>query len=180
MTTTTTPLVRIEPWTAGDFGLLRRSNVPAMTEHLGGPETEAQLVLRHKRYLEQDGTGQMFRVVLLPTGEPAGSVGFWELDRQGETVFETGWAVLPEFQRRGVATASVHAVIAAARTAGTHRWLHAFPSVRHVASNAVCRRAGFEWVGECDFEYPAGSFMRSNDWRLDLAAPGDQPPGRTW
>jgi hypothetical protein len=23
-------------------------------------------------------------------------------------------------------------------------------------------------LGECDFEYPPGNFMRSNDWRLEL------------
>jgi hypothetical protein len=40
--------------------------------------------------------------------------------------------------------------------------------VHHDASNAVCRKAGFELVGECDFEYPPGNHIRSNDWRLAL------------
>jgi hypothetical protein len=40
--------------------------------------------------------------------------------------------------------------------------------VDHHASNAVCRRAGFELVGECRFEYPPGTFIRSDDWRLPL------------
>jgi hypothetical protein len=32
----------------------------------------------------------------------------------------------------------------------------------------VCRKAGFELLGEADFEYPAGHPLRCNDWRLDL------------
>jgi RimJ/RimL family protein N-acetyltransferase len=75
---------------------------------------------------------------------------------------------LPEFQGRGVASAAVRAVIAAARTDGRHQWLHAFPSVANAGSNAVCRKAGFALVGETDFEYPPGRIMRSNDWRYDL------------
>jgi hypothetical protein len=34
----------------------------------------------------------------------------------------------------------------------------------------VCRKAGFELVGECDFEYPKGHPIRCNDWRYDLTA----------
>ncbi|PAM97988.1 GNAT family N-acetyltransferase, partial [Streptomyces sp. Alain-F2R5] len=56
----------------------------------------------------------------------------------------------------------------AARAAGPHRYLHAFPSVGHAASNAVCRRAGFTLLGQADFEYPKGHWIRSNDWRVDL------------
>jgi hypothetical protein len=32
--------------------------------------------------------------------------------------------------------------------------------------------AGFSLIGECDFEFPPGHLMRSNDWRPDLAATG--------
>jgi len=37
-------------------------------------------------------------------------------------------------------------------------------------SNVLCRRLGFQLAGAFDFEYPRGSPMRCNDWRLDLAA----------
>ena len=47
--------------------------------------------------------------------------------------------------------------------------MHAFPSVENAPSNAVCRRLGFELVEECESEYPPGTPMRCNDWRLDLA-----------
>lgn len=61
------PQVRIEPWGDADLALLRLLNAPEMTEHLGGPETEEQILVRHKRYLKIDGrgTGRMFRIVLL-------------------------------------------------------------------------------------------------------------------
>ncbi len=67
-----------------------------------------------------------------------------------------------------MATAATRAVIAEARAAGRRRHLHAFPSSDNTASNAVCRKAGFEPRGERDFEYPPGRPMRCNDWRLDL------------
>jgi RimJ/RimL family protein N-acetyltransferase len=51
---------------------------------------------------------------------------------------------------------------------GTRRYVHAFPSVDNPASNALCRRLGFELLGDDEFEFPPGSFMRCNDWRFDL------------
>jgi RimJ/RimL family protein N-acetyltransferase len=46
----------------------------------------------------------------------------------------------------------------------------AFPSPANEASNAICRRLGFELLGEADMEYPPGRMGRWNVWRLDLAA----------
>lgn len=86
----------------------------------------------------------------------------------GESVWETGWGVLPEFQGRGLAARAARAVVAEARAAGRNRYLHAFPSVGHRASNSVCRKAGFTLVGEVEFEYPKGHWITSNDWRVDL------------
>jgi RimJ/RimL family protein N-acetyltransferase len=163
------PQVGLAAWGEGDFWLLERANAVEMTAHLGGPESAEQLAVRHRRYVALE-TGRMFRVVLADGGRTVGSVGYWEREWQGGTVWETGWGVLPEFQGRGLAAAAARAVIGAAREAGRHRYLHAFPGADHTASNAVCRKAGFELVGEVDFEYPKGSWMTSNDWRVDLRA----------
>ncbi|MDN3356199.1 GNAT family N-acetyltransferase [Actinomadura sp. DC4] len=160
--------VRIEPWSDDDLDLLRRLNAPEMMTHLGGPETEEQILKRHRRYLDPGEDGVMFRVVALPGGEVVGSIGYWERAWRGETVYETGWSVLPEFAGRGLATAAGVAVVAAARAERRHRYLHAYPSAGHPASNAICRKLGFSLLGECDFEYPPGHAMRCNDWRLDL------------
>ncbi|MFJ8626035.1 GNAT family N-acetyltransferase [Kitasatospora sp. NPDC093550] len=63
-----TARVRIEPWTDADLALLRRVNTPEMKKHVGGPETEEQLLVRHGRYLDfvPSGLGCMYRIVLLP------------------------------------------------------------------------------------------------------------------
>ncbi|MFF0278310.1 GNAT family N-acetyltransferase [Streptomyces sp. NPDC094447] len=167
--------VRLEPWSEADAGLLRALNAPELTGHLGGPETEEQLVRRHARYVALSAaaaaSGRMYRIVLLPEEAVVGSIGFWVRAGDGAPVYETGWAVLPGFQGRGVATAATRAVAAEARAAGLHRFLHAYPSTENAASNAVCRKAGFELLGERDFEYPPGRPMVCNDWRLDLAEP---------
>ncbi|CAM5724599.1 N-acetyltransferase domain-containing protein OS=Streptomyces glaucescens OX=1907 GN=SGLAU_10815 PE=4 SV=1 [Streptomyces glaucescens] len=162
--------VRLVPWGEDDFWLLRRTNGPEMTEHLGGPESEEKLAGRHRRYLELDpAAGRMYRVVLADGGETVGSVGFWEREWRGGTVWETGWAVLPEFQGRGLAARAARAVIEEARAAGRHRWLHAWPKVKHTASNRVCERAGFTLLGPVEFEYPKGHRITCHDWRFDLS-----------
>ena len=97
-----------------------------------------------------------------------GSVGYWPREWADESVYETGYGILPEFQGRGLAVEAVRQCAERAARDGSRRWLHAFPSLQHAASNAVCRKAGFELVGECEFEYPPGTVLASNDWRLAL------------
>jgi RimJ/RimL family protein N-acetyltransferase len=162
--------VQIEPWADTDLALLRRLNAPEMLEHLGGPESEEQIIARHKRYLEIGDKGCMFSIVLLPELEAVGSVGYWESVWQEETIYEIGWSVLPLFQGRGIATAAVTAAVASAGAKQKHKYIHAFPSINNLASNAICRKLNFLFIVECDFEYPPGNFMRCNDWRLDLNA----------
>ena len=127
------PLVRLEPWAEGDFPLLMRLNEPAMTEHLGGPETDEQLQRRHERYIRLAGSTEAFvyKAILESTGQVVGSVNFWERDWQGKPVYEMGWGILPEFQGRGIATAAVNKAIEAARAAGRRDAVHAFPSVEN-------------------------------------------------
>ncbi|WP_240135460.1 GNAT family N-acetyltransferase [Streptomyces sp. MUM 178J] len=173
------PAVRIEPWTEADLELLRAANTPELMNHLGGPETEEQLLSRHRRYVELSadttGKGRMFSIVAEADGAAVGTVGYWEQNWHGRTVYETGWTVLPAHQGRGLATAAALAVVRTARAAHRHRYLHAFPSVDNAASNGVCRNAGFSLMGECAFEYPPGHVGRSHDWRLDLRAQEDLP-----
>ncbi|MEV6959513.1 GNAT family protein [Streptomyces sp. NPDC051207] len=160
--------VRLVPYADGDLWLLRRHNSPEMTGHLGGPETEEMLLARHRRYLRL-AAGGMFRIESAGSGETVGLIGFWEHEWRGGTVWETGWGILPEFQGRGLAVRAARAVAGAARDAGRHQCLHAFPKVDHLASNAVCRRAGFTLLGTVAFAYPKGNPITSNDWRRDLA-----------
>jgi RimJ/RimL family protein N-acetyltransferase len=159
--------VRLEPWEPGDLALLRALHGDAaMMAHLGGPESEEKLRDRLARYAEP-GSG-MFKVIDLGSGEPAGSVGFWERHWRGEDVYEGGWSVLPAFQGRGVALAAVETMIESARGQSDGRALHAFPATENGPSNAICRKLGFTLIEEREFEFPPGHFIRCHDWRLEL------------
>ncbi len=173
----------LRPWSEGDLPLLERlMGDPAMTEHLGGPETPEQIRKRHERYCQSRDSdkGHMFAIVAGPERTPAGSIGYWEKEWRGETIWETGWSVLPEYQGRGLATRATASVVERARAEGKHRFMHAFPAIDNGPSNAICRKAGFTLQGQIDFEYPPGHPMQCNDWRLDLPpAPRPHLPDTT-
>ena len=152
------------PGMEGEIDDVRR-NTEAY-EHLGGPESPEKLADRQRRYA-QPGSG-MFKIVEEETGEAVGSVGFWDKDWRGETVYEIGWSVLPEHQGRGIAGEATALAIELVRAEGKHRYVHAFPSVDNAPSNAICRKLGFTLLGECDFDFPPGNQMRCNDWQLEL------------
>jgi RimJ/RimL family protein N-acetyltransferase len=166
--------VRLEPWSESALALLRRINTPKMRHHVGGAESEADLLARHRRYLAMPRTGTACMYAVIHGDEMVGSAAYHQFVWQGERVYEAGWNTLPEYQGRGIATAASTALIAIvrdeARKPGAPQSLHAFPSVENEPSNALCRSLGFAFAGPCDFEYPRGSgiFMRSNDWRLDV------------
>ena len=165
--------VALRPWSADDLWLLERlMGDPAMTAHLGGPETPEKIRRRNADYAVtgEAGSGAMFAIIVGPDGDAAGSVGYWPGEWLGETIWEIGWSVLPEFQGRGIATVAASLVVARAFAEGLPRAIHAFPSVENTASNAICRKVGLKLRGEYDFEYPRGSFMRCNDWVLDPEA----------
>jgi RimJ/RimL family protein N-acetyltransferase len=139
-------MVTLRPWTRADLPILRKTlGDPTMMEHLGGIETEAQILQRHERYLRagEPASGRMFTIGIAGGYEIAGSIGFWETAWRGEPVYETGWLVLPEYAGRGIATSAAREIVNLAKKAGKHRFLHAFPAVGNVPSNAVCRKAGF-------------------------------------
>jgi RimJ/RimL family protein N-acetyltransferase len=164
--------IRLEPW--GDHALAfeRVANVAEMKAHVGGVETEQALLDRHERIraMVEADRGCMFLIHLPDEPDPVGSIGYWEREWHGEQIFETGWKVLPGFQRRGLAATAAGAALSHAAARGRHRWVHAFPKMSNAASNAVCRRVGFELVGESDFEYPRGNPIVVHDWRYDLRA----------
>lgn len=164
--------VSIRPYAAGDAGLLRALlGDPGMTAFLGGPESDEALAARHERYLSADpATNGLFTILVGEECVPAGWVGFWESELDGEMVWECGWHVLPAFQGGGVAFAAALLALDEARWRHRHRWVDAFPSVDNAASDALCRRLGFTALGEVDVEYPKGHMMRSRHWRLDLDA----------
>jgi RimJ/RimL family protein N-acetyltransferase len=163
--------VTLVPWGSGDLPLLERlMGDPRMTEHLGGPESPEKLRERQGRYERLEEGGRMFKIVDVASSVGVGSVGFWTKEWRDAPVYEVGWMVVPEFQARGIAVAATAQAIELAKHEGEHRFMHAFPNVDNAASNAICRRLGFELLEACKFEFPKGHFMTCNDWRLDLRA----------
>ncbi len=170
--------IALRPWTNEDLPLLQRMmRDPEMTAHLGGPVPQDSILERHERYCQRmsESGRVMFVIAVLPERVAAGAVGYWEREWRGEKVWETGWMVLPDFQGRGAATQATAEVLKRARAENMHRFVHAFPDVDNVASNAICRKLGFTNLGEVEFENVLhGTTMRSNDWRLDLFADGER------
>ena len=167
-------MLELAPWGGGDQPLLERLlGDPVMMEHLGGPETPEKIAERQARYEQRS---DQFKIVA--DGEGVGWIGFWEREHLGRTVYEMGWSVVPEAQGRGIASEATRLALVEARAAGGPRFVHASPDVENAASNAICRKAGFELLGAYDDEYPPGMPRRLNDWRFDLRPEEGPPPAR--
>jgi RimJ/RimL family protein N-acetyltransferase len=163
--------VLLQLWSEADLELLEKLlGDPEMMTHLGGPETPEQILRRHQRYLHlpEDGTDHMFRIIWGPQQEGVGNVGYWRKTWRDQAVYEIGWLVLPDYQGHGIATKAAAAAIEHACQGPKFRFMHAFPSVANLASNAICRKLGFTLIEECQVEYPPGRSMTVNDWSLDL------------
>jgi len=159
-------MLTLEHWDDSGWEILQRCNTPEMTVYLGGPESAEKLADRHRRYQNFAETGRdawPHRVLL--DGEAVGSVTYWD----DETAFEMGWAIVPEYQGRGLARASVELALDHAAANGLFDTVTANPGVANLASNAVARSAGFVLQGQHDIEYPIGTMMLANLWRYDLA-----------
>jgi RimJ/RimL family protein N-acetyltransferase len=60
-------------------------------------------------------------------------------------------------------------MLESARAAGETLLVHAYPQVDNLASNAVCRKAGFTLRSEVPFEIRPGRVLHVNDRVFDLA-----------
>jgi RimJ/RimL family protein N-acetyltransferase len=160
------PVARIEPWGEADLPLLMKLNEPEMTEHVGGPETPEKVVERQARYEREDS--RQFKIVVEYGGEGIGWVGYWERTWHDQPVLEIGWAVLPGFQGRGIASSATAQLLDKAREDQPLRFVHAFPKIDNAPSNAICRKLGFTLLEEIDFPGRQRGFVRCNDWRFDL------------
>ena len=168
--------VALRGWTDADLPLLRGLlGDPAMMTYLGGPESEEKLLSRHQRYLDiahGPGPGRVFVITAGAERTAVGWIGYWESEFRGETIWETGWSVLPEFQGRGLATRGAALAIEDAAAQDRHPFIYAFPSVDNAASNAVCAKLGMERLGSYPCEYPPGTWMECAIWRRDLQRRG--------
>jgi len=140
---------------------------PEVMAHLGGVIPREQIAKIHERRAKGTAEEGGFYVII-PDAEsgPVGTVGIWETQWEGETVHETGWMLLPAFQGRGLASRALAMVLDEAKAEATVDAVHAWPSASNPGSNALCRKFGFELLGECDVAY-AGP-IHANHWRLDM------------
>ena len=162
------PLIQLRLWNKNDLDLLLLLNSPEMTAYLGGPESEEKVLNRHQRYLEIGASGKVFCITKHPEQTSVGSVCYWSSRHDDTDIFEIGWSILPSFQGLGLGTIAATLAIAEAKREKKHTYMHAFPSTLNNASNAICKKLGFQFISECEFEYPKNSYMRCNNWRLNL------------
>lgn len=162
--------MRLVPITAEDEDLAVRLECdPEMMLHVGGPRPEAEVRSAHKRRLDliEQGVARIFKIATDDSDEVLGTVGIWKIDWKGPQAYELGWFVLPEHQGKGVASEAARLIISQARSSPGIRFVHAFPAVTNVASNAIARKIGMSNQGEFDNEGFAG-VLRCNNWRIDL------------
>jgi len=144
---------------------------PEVMRELGGPISAERFADVHQRRVTGVAGRELWYFVIVPEpGGPAvGTIGIWEKELDGSIVHETGWMVLPAYQGRGIASEALAMLIERARADDRYPSMHAFPPVTNAPSNALCRKFGFELVGERDFVY-AGRTLRCNHWALEIRA----------
>ena len=162
--------IALLPWDESGLELLRGLNTPAGKLHLGGPESESKTLERHTRYLTYHTPGEVEMLRVRVDDAVVGSVGYWERDEAGETIYEVGWEILPQFHGRGIGTATGAALLARLKPLARHPFACAYPTPANAGSNGICRKLGFDLVGTGDFEYPIGTFSPHHIWRLELSA----------
>jgi RimJ/RimL family protein N-acetyltransferase len=167
----TTPSIRLRPYADADRWLTEAIEMdPAMMANLGGPLPAVALPGIHERRLRGMAADRLwyFTVELEPNGPTVGTICLWSDAVEGGRRSEAGWAILHEYQGRGLATRALQLLIERAVEDGRWGDIHAFPGVSNGPSNSVCRKAGFRNVGEEVVEY-AGRALRCNHWVLEAA-----------
>ena len=158
----TPPAVEFATYTDADLALTEALETdPEMMRELGGPTPRADLARVHRRRLDDPW---WFKVVV--DGQAAGTIGIWETEHDGAMLHETGWMILPAFQRRGIASAALETLLERARAEPQFHAIHAFPATTNVPSNALCRKFGFTLLDVAEFSY-RGATLRCNHWALD-------------
>lgn len=156
--------MKLRPITEADLDLYRALVTdPEVMHELGGPLPEEGLREKVAELSADAAAGRVWFDVIEVGGERAGTICIWDHDG----VTEIGWMLAREHQGKGHGTRALAAILERARAEGRWREVHAYPGVTNGPSNALCRRAGFELLGELEVVYK-GRPLRCNDWRLRL------------
>src|SRR5690606_33780866 len=141
-----TPLLELLPWDERGAGLLRAMNTPEQKQHLGGPETAAKLAERQARYLTYHRPGATEMLPIATQGTIVGSIGYWQIERDGGPAYETGWEVISAAHGRGIGGTAAAMLMARLKPLARHRYVFAFPVPENAGSNGICRKLGFELI----------------------------------
>ncbi len=150
-----------------DFSIAIETDPVVMAE-LGGPRPIEAIERVHPKRVITDPADGIWQKIVTDDGEEAGQIGVWRSEHDGAEVWEAGWMLLAEFHGRGLGSEALTALLERIRARGTYDVVHAFPGVNNAPSNGLCRKFGFELVGEVEEEF-RGSMFRCNHWRLALA-----------
>jgi RimJ/RimL family protein N-acetyltransferase len=162
--------MQLRPITMADLPLYEALLTdPRMMSELGGPLPADVLPEKLRGIVQETGADRSWYFVIEEGGEAAGSVCVWDVTDEGDPYTEIGWMVLPAFQGRGLASAAVLEVLDRARVEGRWTAIHAHPGVTNGPSNAICRKTGFERLGELDITY-MGRVLRCAHWRVELTS----------
>jgi len=159
--------MNLRPLSRADLSLYQRIYTdPQMWTELGGvPELDLPTKLE-RDVASMEADRHWVLVIVTEEGTAAGTVSLWSHDWNGETIEEIGWMVLPEHQRRGLASVAVAEVLRRADETARWRVLHAFPATTNAPSNALCRRHGFLLRDPIDYSYRERT-LRVNHWVRD-------------
>jgi RimJ/RimL family protein N-acetyltransferase len=169
------PGVELVPYTDPDPWLTEALETdPRAMAELGGPWPVEQTHATHARRVAAvlAGSSWWFAIVPDPATGPIGTIGVWASNWQGEDLSEAGWMILPEYHGRGYGGAALGALLERARA--DDRWgdIHAFPGATNAASNALCRKFGFEQLEGGDADYNGRHFpVHHWVWRAGTPAP---------
>lgn len=136
---------------------------------LGGAWPEERIPLIHERRLAAIASGTWLFTLVPSRGErPVGMLGIFDSAFEGSTISEAFWMVLPEHQGKGHASAGLRLLLERADADGRWGAIHAFPGATNGPSNALCRKFGFDLVGQETVDY-AGRALHCNHWVLERA-----------
>lgn len=164
--------MELVPYTDDDMWLTEALETdPRVMAELGGPWPVEEISQIHRRRLEHIADGAWyFMIVPHPDEQAVGGITIWRSEWGDEPISEVGWTVLPEHQGRGYATVALRLLLERAQS--DRRWgdIHAFPGLTNAASNALCRKFGFELLGEVEVDY-GGRVLACNHWVLRAETP---------
>ncbi len=161
--------MNLRPYADGDIWLTEELETDAaVMAELGGPQPAESIPKTHTRRLHHVEQGDWWLVIEPEPGVAAGTIGVWPTTQDGVDMFEVGWMVLPRFQRRGIASAALAELIDRCRGEARIDAVHAFPGATNAASNALCRNAGFSWIGEREVLY-GDRPLTVNHWELSTS-----------